>query len=196
MRERIITNTLWLFQRYGVKAVTMDDIASKMHISKRTLYNHFENREELLMECIKERIDQHDIFFNDNNRPLLDIMCHAYINIVSMCRTTNVIALRDIEKHYPTVYSYIIESVISYTSTLSEKVVEAIESGDLRCDVNGELIGNFLKSYFVRLFTVSNNEAMEIPYKTFYADVFLVFARGIATSKGVKYINETIRATK
>ena len=52
MKERIINCSIELFGRYGIKGVTMGAIASELGISKRTLYEHFTCKKQLLEECM------------------------------------------------------------------------------------------------------------------------------------------------
>ena len=52
MKERIVRTALEDFQRLGIRAVRMDDLATRMGISKRTLYEMFKDKEELLVDCI------------------------------------------------------------------------------------------------------------------------------------------------
>ena len=64
MREKILSKAADLFLSYGFKSVTMDDIASAMGISKKTIYQHFENKTKLveattlnIFEIISQGID-------------------------------------------------------------------------------------------------------------------------------------------
>ena len=70
------------FRRCGVKAVKMDDIASRLSISKRTLYEIFSNKEELLLECVRmqeEEFDSHMAEFgSDSSRNSIDIILEFY----------------------------------------------------------------------------------------------------------------------
>lgn len=50
LRNRIIDKAAVLFTRHGIKSVTMDYIASQMGISKRTLYENFKDKDQLLLE--------------------------------------------------------------------------------------------------------------------------------------------------
>jgi AcrR family transcriptional regulator len=50
MREEIVKESITLFLKYGFKSVTMDEIAQHMRISKKTIYNHFPNKEQLVEE--------------------------------------------------------------------------------------------------------------------------------------------------
>ena len=53
IRERIITEAGTLFARYGIRSVTMDTLAEEMAVSKRTIYENFRDKDELLLEVIK-----------------------------------------------------------------------------------------------------------------------------------------------
>jgi|TARA_R100000479_G_scaffold156694_1_gene93251 AcrR family transcriptional regulator len=50
--KKIIIKTLDLFKKYGVKSVSMDDIASALAVSKKTLYTHFDSKDILIEETI------------------------------------------------------------------------------------------------------------------------------------------------
>ena len=54
LRERIIDTAVEAFSAHGIKSITMDDIATSLGISKRTLYEVFSDKETLLEECITE----------------------------------------------------------------------------------------------------------------------------------------------
>lgn len=54
LRFRIIRTAMPLFKQKGIKAVRMDDIANTLSISKRTLYEIYDNKEDLLLECVKQ----------------------------------------------------------------------------------------------------------------------------------------------
>ena len=53
-RQRIIAEASALFAKSGIKRLTMDDLAKHIGISKRTIYEHFKNKEELLIACIND----------------------------------------------------------------------------------------------------------------------------------------------
>lgn len=53
LKGKILTAAMAAFTKKGIKAVKMDDIAAALSISKRTLYELYENKEDLLLEGIK-----------------------------------------------------------------------------------------------------------------------------------------------
>ena len=56
LRERIPDVAITFFQQKGIKAVKMDDIATILQISKRTLYEIYDNKEDLLLKHLRLRI--------------------------------------------------------------------------------------------------------------------------------------------
>ncbi|MEP2771423.1 MAG: TetR/AcrR family transcriptional regulator [Fulvivirga sp.] len=68
MKESIVNESFKLFRQYGHKSVTMDDVAKNLGISKKTLYQHFSNKDELLaagvtqlITCILYKIEEINI---------------------------------------------------------------------------------------------------------------------------------------
>ena len=53
IRERIIEGAAHLFKIYGIRAVTMDSLASHLGISKRTIYEVFSDKDELLVSVLQ-----------------------------------------------------------------------------------------------------------------------------------------------
>ena len=54
-RERILDGAYMLFRRRGYSRVTMDDIAAEARLTKRTLYHHFESKDQLLSQVLTAR---------------------------------------------------------------------------------------------------------------------------------------------
>ena len=52
LKERILNTATVMFHKHGIKSVKMDDIASHLSISKRTLYEIYANKEDLLFEVV------------------------------------------------------------------------------------------------------------------------------------------------
>ena len=54
----IIERAGQVFMKFGIKSVTMKDVANQLGISKKTLYNHFTDKHELILKIIKAKIEQ------------------------------------------------------------------------------------------------------------------------------------------
>ena len=53
LKEKILITAINLFHKHGIRSVKMDDIANELKISKRTLYEIYSNKEELLLEVVR-----------------------------------------------------------------------------------------------------------------------------------------------
>jgi len=51
IKDKIISESIELFLKYGVKSVTMDDIAKHLGMSKKTIYQHFKDKEEMIIQA-------------------------------------------------------------------------------------------------------------------------------------------------
>ncbi|MDX1903831.1 MAG: helix-turn-helix domain-containing protein, partial [Thermonemataceae bacterium] len=49
-KERILAKSEELFMRYGIRSITMDDIARELAVSKKTIYQHFKDKDELVYQ--------------------------------------------------------------------------------------------------------------------------------------------------
>ena len=52
-KNRIVECSLKMFLEKGIKSITMDMIAAELAISKRTIYEYFENKEQLVLSCLE-----------------------------------------------------------------------------------------------------------------------------------------------
>ena len=81
LRKKILTTAMTLFKEKGVKAVKMDDIANSLTISKRTLYEIYDNKEVLLLEGVKNDMamqHQEMLEFGKTHADVLQIVLHFY----------------------------------------------------------------------------------------------------------------------
>ena len=112
MKGFIIEKSRGLFMKYGIKSVTMDDIATALGISKKTLYQHIKNKEDLLLELL-EQMNQEDsavvkqLVVDSGNA------IEAMINIATWSATrielVSEVALFDLKKYYPLIWDSIIK---------------------------------------------------------------------------------------
>jgi AcrR family transcriptional regulator len=111
MKVQILEKSRALFMKYGIKSVTMDDIASALGISKKTIYQHIKNKEDLLLDLL-ELMNEEDtttvkrLVINSQNA------IEAMMNIATWSATRiemiSEVALFDLKKYYPLIWDTII----------------------------------------------------------------------------------------
>ena len=81
LKTRILDTAMLLFKKNGIKAVKMDDIANNLSISKRTLYEIYDNKEDLLLEGVKNDVAmrrKNMEEFRQSNDDVLQVIMHFY----------------------------------------------------------------------------------------------------------------------
>ena len=66
VKENIIHQSLILFLKKGVKQVNMDEVASNLGISKKTLYIHFDNKQDLIHHCFQRHNQMFEEMINNS----------------------------------------------------------------------------------------------------------------------------------
>ena len=178
MRERIVMETTILFQAQGVKQVRMDDIARELSISKKTLYELFSDKEELLLEVVKVI----SMGFHQNVKEIicssanvLEQIFMLYKRVIEHSRKVNPLFFIELI-HYPKVQAYF----------------EAVHTRHADCtkrdDVNYEV---FLRQDGFQIDKLLiNPEVRKYPAKVIYDSIVLVMLRGLATDKGLEIIKQ------
>jgi len=184
LKEQIITTALDLFSQYGIKSVSMDDIARNLSISKRTLYGFFEDKETLLVEGLKYRNKQLENYLNQLEKEphtTVDIILLFYDEILKRPRWYSQKFYEDLKK-----YPKAIENKEDEKEKFNEKCLllfnRGIKEGVFQKEINFEIVALLAKEQL----------KMVPPSKSFskhsnsevYSTVFLTFLRGICTEKG------------
>ena len=102
--DDIIVKVSELYMKYGIKSVSMDDVARELGISKKTLYQHFTDKDELVQKVVDYHMDMQE-------QEMKKIACagHNAIeellmvskNITQLLKQTNPSVTYDLQKYYP-----------------------------------------------------------------------------------------------
>ena len=146
-REKIVETALQMFNTRGCRGVTMDDIAQAMHMSKRTLYETFANKEELLAECLMRVHDQindlHRKAHSKVDEPLLVAMYMLRVGADTNHRYHRLI--EEAERYYPDIHDRFFRLHTETLHTMMEHGMEYVRShGYLRPDADIEVAVDFL----------------------------------------------------
>ena len=187
LQKKILKMALQMFLNKGIKLVRMDDIANHLSISKRTLYEIYGNKEELLMECIKEQHRQFASFFDmKNEKDVIQIIINFLYRQIEDLRNTNPRFFKDLNK-YPHVTRYLERHRFYQQKEMMDFVQKAIEDGYFRPDVNYDII--FRVSNASMRYTIGTNMYKEYPIEEIFRQLLFVYFRGFCTEKGLERFN-------
>ena len=196
MKEKILEKATDLFLSLGFKSVTMDDIANKMGISKKTIYQHFENKNCLVKSCT---------FFMFNFISCgIDHICSTNKNPVEELFEIKSFVLKNLkdeksspqyqlQKYYPKIYLDLRKKQYEkMNDCVVDNIQKGIDQGYFRSDVNVDIVSKF---YFNGMMDLKNidifppqNYSMPQLMET-YLEYHI---RAIATPKGIEILNQVI----
>lgn len=143
LKGRILQSAMHEFRTNGIKQVKMDDIARKLSISKRTLYEIYGNKEDLLMEGIKrdeEIFNRHmEMFITEHHGTLMDIFAEYFRYELEQFKYTSLTFFIDLQR-YPRVLTYLDELHKARNRKGISFFNRGVEEGYFRQDVDYELV--------------------------------------------------------
>lgn len=192
LRERIIAAALKSFTMNGIKSVTMDHIASDLGISKRTLYEMFEDKETLLLACVQLQIEEKEKFEikvlseTDNALQVILILYKTYIEIFYKI---NKRFFEDLSK-YPKVKELLSNKLDKNRTKAIDFFKKGTEQGIFRDDIDFEIV-YFLLHKQVE-FLINSDMLKSYSLVEFYELIMFTFLRGISTNRGQQILEEFI----
>lgn len=194
LKERIIQHASVMFSLHGVKKVSMDELASNLGISKRTIYSAFNNKEDVLRSCI--------IAFQENKRQrIFDIMKQSeniidgYLQVIDYYKSTRLpeaILWEDIYKYYPELYQSILMDVEKDRGYFKQLLNKGIKDNYFREDLHFDGVVYMLD---ISTFMINNGSpsARASYFRTdLIFNIMVNMLRGISTTKGSEIIDKYI----
>jgi TetR/AcrR family transcriptional regulator, cholesterol catabolism regulator len=192
--ERIVNHAVELFVRSGIRAITMDDISSEAGVSKRTIYENFKDKDELLRACLAF-IDEHhareteQIMAQSNNT--IDLVFRFLKHGVKAINSINPLFLADLKKYHYRIwketYSINSDKYLSQTFTILKK---GINEGLFRKDVDIEIVANLLNEQLILMSDERIFPSLKFSKTVVFENIIINFFRGIATGKGLEIIDK------
>lgn len=188
---QIIREASRLFRVYGVKSLTINDIARLAKIPVRTLNRYFPTKESLLQKCIHFRISQEEIFkYTDDS--LTDILINFADTYPVLYNNVDRRCWQEIKKYYHGVYTFLYRYLDYYSTICKNKAEEGIANGYIRRTVSPHLVYDFFREHWIRLFSPEPDIIQPADSQKATLEI-IAFARDIATPKGLIYIDKKMK---
>lgn len=200
IKDRIIEHAEKLFMRYGVKSVTMDDIASDLAISKKTIYQYFKDKDDIVLAATKNHIDEErkefeEIYVTSEN-------AIEEIFRVSKClrknvRNINPVLLHDLNRYHSNAWNQWLEFKDDFIfNSIRMNLKKGIQQGFFRNEINVDIMSRLRlmqvqMSFDPDVFPLDQYDLYEVQTQLF--DLFLY---GILTHKGKDLYHQYLEQEK
>jgi AcrR family transcriptional regulator len=194
IRRNIQKAAAKLFLKYGLRSVSIDDICNELHISKKTFYSYFSQKEELIESVLLEhdekkfgkQMERSKKFIVEGNR-IDQIIAFSSFHFFN---TNNqfVNFFFDLSKYYPEIHKKHTQRNHGMTcDQIKENIKKGIEEGIFRDDVNIDMMASFISIQFLTIINISQNDkTIGKPQETFefLTDIYI---RLLCNQKGLDY---------
>jgi len=191
---RIVAGAAELFRIYGIKAVTMDAIATHLGMSKRTIYERFRDKDELLFAVMKEMIRK--------QKEMVENILHSSSNVMeaifTMLRISrehmasmNPLIGSDLRKYHDGVLQRIKATCDNPDHEGAKKMLKAgIEQGIFRDDIDIEIISRAVSGIGNLTGDTKTFPPEQFPQRDVIRNIMINYLRGISTAQGNSLIQE------
>lgn len=144
---KILSAAAELFSQYGFKTITMDDIARRAGISKKTLYQHFANKQEVVNESVlwyKNSMTDTCTAVLDGAENAVDAMVRMMAFFDKMHKKINPMAIFEMQRFFPEAYKTFRDLLAERDVVMMrDNILQGIKEGLYREDINADLLARY-----------------------------------------------------
>ena len=194
--QEILVKVSEQFRKYGIKSMTMDDVARELGISKKTLYQYVADKTDLINKLIDYEIETAVSQFNNVLKTELNAIEELFeINrfMAGMIKRNSASFDFDLKKYYPDIFQRVqsIRRNKIFNATL-ENLKKGKIQGLYRQELNEEVL---TKLHVFRIENIHNSAIFnmeEISSGIVFKEIFVYHIRGISNEKGIKFLEKNI----
>ncbi len=192
--ERIIQGAEELFLTTGIKSVTMDDIARHLGMSKKTIYQFFKDKNELVIALVKRKLQEDE----DQMADIISRSGNVIEEMVNMMKCSeeifsriNPIVIHEMQKYHPEAWTHFqnFKSGVMI-HTMEELLTKGIKQGYIRPDIDVKVIARMRMNLVELGFNSNVFPVAEFNTWTVQQQFNEHFNYGICTLKGYKLLNQ------
>lgn len=198
--ERIIGSARELFYKFGIRSITMDDVAKHLAMSKKTLYQHFRDKNDMVMQCCSHDLLTRECLFKDIAEQSTDAI-HEIMQLMkhmeSMFTKMNPNLFYDMQKYHPAVWKMFRDfKEQNMMKMVEENLHKGIRQGLYRKDINIQVLARLRIEQVEMGFNPEIFPPDKFNFATLHIILFDHFLHGITTIKGHKLINKYKQITE
>lgn len=196
-KTSILRKAEMLFMRLGLKSISMDDVARELGISKKTLYQFFQSKEDLVLQTIQRHqcTEAEDIkriceASTDALKEMLDIARHVLVQFQQMSPST----VFDLKKYYPEAWRIVEQVQREHVyGILKANMERGIREGLYRDDFDTNIMARLYVGSVRWLLDEELFPQAQFHWAQLYREFIHYHLRGIVSQEGLKKLKTYIQ---
>ncbi len=192
--KEILMKSGELFLRFGIKSISMDDISRQLAISKKTIYQYFSDKEELVQEFMKAFLQaemNQMLELKRESKNVIDELIKSSHFMKQQISNINPTLIYDLKKYHPKAWKCFEEYKWNFlVNEIRETLLEGIKGGYFRKDIDVEILTRMRIEQVEMGFNQDIFNPSKFNMSKVQVEFFEHFLFGISTLKGHKLINK------
>jgi AcrR family transcriptional regulator len=185
-----------LYRKYGIRSVTMDDVSRELGISKKTLYQYVQDKDELVHKVVEQELSKQHKFIlascKDNLNAIEEIAeiagCISY-----MLKEYSAVTEYDLRKYYTDLYVKIREArrerIFKF---IQDNLIKGKAEGLYRDELDVAILSKLSLAHIDSMFESEIITITEFLEQKFFLEYFIYHLRGIVNEKGLKILEDQV----
>jgi TetR/AcrR family transcriptional regulator, cholesterol catabolism regulator len=193
--ENIIGRIAQLYIKYGIRSVTMDDLARELGLSKKTLYLHFNDKNDVVHKAMKHLMNIQECGIDQvlgiTGQNAIDELLGISKQITLHLQNLNPALAYDLQKYYPDIWKEFIDykKQIIYNHIIGN-FEKGIQEGLYSVDINYDIIALIYVSRMEIYGWSDLGDLSKYSYEHIFNTLFIYHVRGISNKKGLEYLEK------
>lgn len=195
-KEQILKEASLLFLKFGFKSITMDDVARELGLSKKTLYQHFADKNDLVEQCVQSHLMHMEHCCNEafqlgNNA--IDNMIELTKKVGENVRSMNPSALFDLKKYFKLSWDKLDKHRYEFIKqNIKKNLNQGKKEGIYYKDLDAEIITHTY-THLVQMLTDPENFPKDLSFPLMHKELVKYHMRAICNEKGLEILNQKLK---
>lgn len=195
--QSIVQHALALFMKYGIKSITMDEIATQLGMSKKTIYQSFKDKDELVLKAFEQFTTAHkqecDHLFLQANNAIDAFLRFTKMGIVKM-RQMHPGLLFDMQKYHRESWNKYLQFRNEYIlSSVKQVILEGVNQQLFMAEIDVEICSHMHICHVDMALQNLYEHKLDRTLEQVFKETLIIFLRGIVTPTGSTILEEGLK---
>lgn len=197
-KQQIVTKARDLFMRYGIKSISMDDLARELGMSKKTVYQYVENKADLIQKVFEDHLEEEKqalAKYRSQATNAIDEMIQIARHMIRELRTYSVTVMYDLQKYYRSTWQ-LLSNVHEqhFFRVIKDNLERGIAEGVYRQGMNPDIVSRL---YISKSSSAADQECFPVkdyPVEELFIELINYHLHGIVSQQGRETMEEVLEA--
>jgi len=186
--DKILEEARGLFLQFGLKTVSMDDIARSVGVSKKTIYQHYKDKNSIIAKVVKTHFQRQKHLIEETTTDTEN--CIEELYEMSKCmrmtvESVNPAVMYDLERFYPKMFKEFIKFKHEFIlEHIKNSLVRGMKEGYFRDDIDVDIIATLRMAQVQLSFDPEIYPKDKFDFQEVHQQLFRHFALGLLTDNG------------